>query len=120
MSGTAVALGMYISIRHTQLPVFIYCLFPYVAVLFLVEIFDLCHDGILTIRASEDVLSRLRSTENGYLYRLPMEERMSIQKRGKALRPAFFSVGNYTQFNFDVPVGVWEEILNQTVFLLTL
>ena len=111
---------IYISIRHTDIPVFIYCLFAYTTVLFLVELFDLCRDQMLAVRASENALSRLRSTVHRYLSRLPMKERMRIAKAGKALHPAFFSVCNYTQFNVNVPVGVWEETLNQTVFLLTL
>ena len=79
------------------------------------------HDGIMTIQASENTLGSLRCTENPYLLSLPMKERMAILRRAKALRPAFFSVGDFTdEFNVDVPVGVWEEILNQLVFLLTL
>ena len=118
--GLAIVLTWYLTIRHTDVPLYIYCLFPYIGALFTFMLFDMCYDGILVIRASEDSLTKLRSAEKQYFLRMPIHERMATMKRAKALRPAYFSVGSFTEFTMDVPVGVWDEIVNQLLFLLTL
>ena len=118
--GFAIVIAWYLTIRHTELPLYIYCVFPYAGILFTVMLFDLCYDGILVMRASEDSLTKLRSTEKQYFLRMPIDERMAMVKRARALRPAFFSVGSFTEFTMDVPVGAWDEIVNQLLFLLTL
>ena len=119
--GIAIVFAWYATIRHKdELPLYIYWLFPYIATVFTIILFDLCFDGILVIRASEDSLSTLRSKERRYLVGVPVQERVRMSKRAKAIRPAFFSVGNFTEFNMNVPIGVWDEIVNQLMFLLTL
>ena len=119
-SGLIIVLTWFLTMRHSQVPWYIYMWFPYIAILFTVVLFALCYDGILAIRASKKVLSILRSNEKQYFLRLPAEDRKAMMRRAKALRPAFFSVGNFTDFNVDVPIGVWNQIVNQLVFLLTL
>ena len=119
-AGLAIVLAFYMTIRHTDVPLYIYCMFPYIGALFTVMLFDMCYDGMLVIRAAEGSLHTLRSTEMQYFLRIPIDERMAMIKRAKALRPAFFSVGNFTEFTMDVPVGAWDEIVNQLLFLLTL
>ena len=119
-AGLTIVLAWYLTIRHTELPLYIYCVFPYAGILFTFMLFDLCYDGILVMRASEDSLTKLRLAEKQYFLRMPTDERMAMMKRAKALRPAFFSVGSFTEFTMDVPVGVCDEIVNQLMFLLTL
>ena len=85
-----------------------------------VILFDLCIDGIMVIRASEESLGILRCREEEYFLRIPIHERAAMLKRAKALRPAFFNVGSFSEFNVNVPIGTWDEIVNQLLFLLTL
>ena len=40
--------------------------------------------------------------------------------RAKALRPTVITVGNFTEFSMNVTVGVWDEMVNQLLFVLTL
>ena len=118
--GVTIVIASFLTMRYTHLPWYIYIIFPYVAVLFTVILFALCYDGILAMRESEESLSILRSRQKQYFLRLPLEERKAMMRRAKALRTTFFSVGNFTEFNMEVPIGVWDEIVNQLMFLLTL
>ena len=118
--GPTIVLTWFLTMRYSEVPWYIYMWFPYVAALFTVVLFALCYDGILAIRASEESLSTLRSMEKQYFLRMPIQERKAMIRRAKAFRPAFFSVGNFTEFNMDVTIGVWDEIVNQLMFLLTL
>ena len=115
-----IVLTSFVAARHTELPLYIYWLFPYIAITYWIILFDLCYDGILVIRASEGSLSKLRSREEQYFCRLPIEEQKAMNKKAKALRPAFFTVGSFTEFNINVPIGAWDEIVNQFMLLLTL
>ena len=119
-AGFAIVFDMYATIRHTELPLLLYLLFPYFAVAFTVILFDICRDGVVAIRLSEDVMSRLRSTETESLSRMPVMEKMATLKRAKALRAVYGNVGIFGEFSIDTPVGAWYEILNQRLFLLTL
>ena len=88
--------------------------------IFTVIMFDICRDDVVSIRVSEDVLSRLRSTAMEYLKQMPVLEKLTMLKRAKALRHIYGNVGIVEEYTIDVPVGVWDEILNQILFLLTL
>ena len=118
--GFAVVVALYATIRHTDLPLLLYLLFPYMTVVFTVIMFDVCRDGFVAVRVSEDVLSRLRSTEMEHLSRLPMLDKMASLRRAKALRRIDGNVGIFGEYSIDIPVGVWNEILNEIFFLLTL
>ena len=108
------------TIRRTELPLLLYPLFPYMTAIFTVIMFDICRDDVVSIRVSEDVLSRLRSTAMEYLKQMPVLEKLTMLKRAKALRHIYGNVGIVEEYTIDVPVGVWDEILNQILFLLTL
>ena len=84
--GAAIVFLSFVTLRHTELPLYIYWLFPYMTISFSVVLFDLCYDGILVIRASEASLSTLRSKEGQYFRRLPIEEQKAMSRRAKALR----------------------------------
>ena len=121
VAGTTIVLAAYASIRHTELPLLVYGLFPCVTIGLTVVVFALCYDGILVIRASEDTLSRLQSVDDEeYARAIARMERLAGARRVKALRPAYFNLGSFNKFSMDVPIGIWDEIINQLVFLLTL
>ena len=119
-AGSVTVLCMYATIRNTDLPLLLYLIFPYMTVVITVIMFDICLDGVQAIIAAEDVLSRLKSTEMGYLSRMTVEEKMAMLKRAKALRIVSASVGIFGEYSMDVPVAAWDEIVNQIMFLLTL
>ena len=77
------------------------------------------------MRASEGSLGFLRSKEKQYLLGLPVEERRVRYKTAMALRPALFNVGDFADYHdsrglMELPITVWDEMLNQLLFLLTL
>ena len=48
-----------------------------------------------------------------------LELKKYIVRKGKATRAMNFRLGDFMEFSIDVPIGVWEEILNQVFFLLS-
>ena len=92
-AGALLTVSLYISIRHTQLPFFLYMIFPYIAIVVATAVISMCWDTIVVLRASEDLVSTLRSETPAYFLRLAPSERGYSVKRAKALRPSFFPVG---------------------------
>ena len=124
-AGATIVFSSYVTARHTELPLYIYWMFPYISVSYSLITFDLCYDGILTIRASEGSLGLLRSKEKQYFRGLSVEERRFRNKTAMALRPVFFNVGDFADYDdsrrlMELPITVWDEMLNQLLFLLTL
>ena len=61
--GIAIVFAWYVTMRHTELPLYIYWMFPYIAIVYGLIMFGWCFDEMLVIRASEDSLSKLRSRQ---------------------------------------------------------
>ena len=95
-------------------------IFPNTAFAFTFILFWACYELVLAIRDSEEILGQLRSMEAPYLRAMPIAVRVKALKRAKAMKPVEFPLGNFADFSVTVPVTVWEEIVNQVVFLLTL
>ena len=116
---SAIIFCLYISIRHTDLPILTYLLFPYLATIILILMFWLGLELVRIIRASETIVETLGAlgTRNGN--GLTMQQRLYIRKKAKATRPLGYRVGEFVDVSLDLPVGVWEEIINQLAFLLT-
>ena len=119
-SSLAVILAAFVAIRYTELPFFCYIIFPSTAFALTVIIFWGFYQLLLTIRDSEELLGQLRSYEAPYLRAMPIAGRAKVLKRAKAMRPIEFPMGDFADFSVSVPVTVWEEIVNQVVFLLSL
>ena len=117
---TSIIICLYITIRHPELPIYLYILFPYVAANLFSLLFYLAYELMMMIRASEAVLDTLSSTEGQYYQAASIQQRLYIRKLAKSTRPLSFRMGIFMNFSLDVPVGIWDEILNQLLFLLTL
>lgn len=83
------------------------------------NVFWTSYQIISVVRASEEVIEALRSTVTDGYSRAPPELRKYIVKKGKATRALYYRVGNFSDFSLDVPVGIWDEIINQLLFLLS-
>ena len=120
----AISCGMivvfYVTLRHTELPILLYVVFPYAGLTMLVILFWISYDATVVIQASEKLLSQLRSDGSQYLAGLSREEKIRILLRSRAMRPLAFPIGNFTNFSLAVPANIWDEVLNQIVFLLSL
>ena len=119
MSAGAI-LCLYIPIRHHEIPALLRLCFPLVGIVIVVVSFWWSYDVVLLTRASEDVLGKLRSfdynwRENG----ISDIQRLRYLKRAKACRPVNIPIGTFGEFSLDVPVIMWDEILNQLLFLLS-
>ena len=114
-----VIITLFISIRYTQLPLVYYLNILFVGLTVTFMIFRVCYDMAQILRATEDILDQLSSHKAPYLTRLTKVQRTKVLKNAKAMRPLLFRVGD-SEFSLSLPVAIWEEILNQIVFLLSL
>ena len=116
---TTVIIAAFFTIRFTQLPLFLYVFFPYIAVILMTLIFWQSYDMFCAIRTSEDVLAVLGRHEAPYFEHMTRAQRIEKMKRSKAMRPLVFPVAD-SDFSLNLPVSTWDEIINQTLFLLSL
>ena len=73
------------------------------------------------LRLADEVLGRLQDVKSQRFYgRLEKERQMEMLRRGRALRPLSLRVGEYADFCFTVTYNIWDEILNQLLFLLSI
>ena len=116
-----VIITLFLAIRYTQLPLLLYiwCLVTGITILFV--IFWISYDIVLVKRTAEDVMSRFASHDGApYLGRMSKQERVAVAKRALALKVLEFPNGDSVDLSLDLPVMVWEEVLNQVLFLLSL
>ena len=78
------------------------------------------YDVFLLTRDSEDIMRHLLSYDAPYLRPMPKALRTQVLKRAKAMRVLEFPVGEFADFNMNLPIAMWDEILNQVLFLLSL
>ena len=109
----------FVSIRYTELPFMYYIFFANTAFTLMLIIFWLCYDALLITRDSEDIMSQLLSFEAPYLRSVSKAGRIRVMKRAKAMRVIEFPIGEFADFSISLPIVLWEEILNQVLFLLS-
>ena len=118
--GAAVTMVLYVTFRPSGLPLFVYCWFPLVAAGSVVIITWLFYDGVLSKRAADEVLANLQSRTAGYYARLGPAEKMELLRRSRALQPVYLGIGQFTEISLEVAMNVWDEVINQLLFLLSL
>ena len=76
---------------------------------------------VMTKRSGDEVLSRLQSRTAG-VYRTLREpaEKREFMSSSRALQPVRLAIGEFTEATLGVVVSIWEEVLNQLLFLLAL
>ena len=114
---------LYATIRHNDVPPFLIPVFSYVGITLFGIVFWVCVQIIDVSKASEALIGTLTvisvdtGNENGISD--PQKLKKYIVKKGKATRPMKFRFGDFMDISINVPIGVWEEILNQVLFLLS-
>ena len=98
--------------------VFIGC--PASAEVSMVIVTWLCYDAVVAKRAADEAMESLRSRVAPYFQRLTQAEKLEVMKRAQALRPVYIAVWEFAEFTLDVPVNLWDEVINQLLFLLSL
>ena len=117
---TALTVLLFISIRFTDIPFYFYVCFPFVGLTLLALIFWVSYDIVKILRAADDLLGNFTSVAMPHLEHLSKSEKMEIMKRAKAMKPLDVPIGDFTDFSMTVPMNIWEEVLNQLLFLLSL
>ena len=116
----AAILCLYIPLRHQEIPALLRLSFPLVGIIVLIICFWWSYDVVLLIRASEEVLEKLKSFDHNWRENgISDIQRLRYLKRAKACRPVNIPIGTFGEFSLDVPVIMWDEILNQLLFLLS-
>ena len=116
---TTVIVTAFVTIRYTELPLIVYGIFPNMAITLLTVIFWQSYDMLRIIRASEDILGVLWKHETPYFRGMTRAKRIEKMKRSRAMRPLGFLVAD-SEFSVNLPIDTWDEIVNQTLFLLSL
>ena len=122
--GTTIVIGLFTFIRHfghsVALINLVVALVGIVCLGFLFHTFWASWDGLEAIRMSEDLVRKLRSPEETYLKALPKMERLWLLKRARAIKPLHIQIGNFSTYDQDALFAIWNEIINQLVFLLSI
>ena len=120
-AASGVIIALYIPIRHPEIPTLLNLCILVFAALLLVIAFSTSYDIVLVTRACEEVLGKLKTfgceQENGN--DISPLQRLRFIKRAKACRCVEILIGTFGVFSLDVPVILWDEILNQLLFLLS-
>ena len=115
-----IIISLFIIIRQTDLPIYVYAPFPFITVSMIGVVFNTGYEAAMAVRAADSVLDSLRSPP---LFLVPDPQgrlrRMTLMRRAKACRPISFPVGIFSDWNMDVLNSMWDEILNQLLFLLS-
>ena len=119
LSATAV-LAMYVGLRHTELPWYLYWIFWFAGFGVMLQVFGGAHDIMSSKDDSEDLVEKLQSSASEDIQGLSLEDRRRIMKRSKAITSLQFPISGFTYYTWSVPLGCWDEILNQLLFLLSL
>ena len=114
-----VILGMFIGIRHTDLPLLLYSVYPAAAVCLLFNVFGFAVEVTTVQKQSDEIVENLQMRARSRQH-VSIEQRQWAMRKVKSMKPLPFQVGPYTEFSFSVPLAAWDEILNQLFFLLSL
>ena len=117
-----IILATYLSLADLHLAFFFHVLAALGAVAGAGVMFEHMHELVGYTRLSQGILARLLSLDESYLNGKTRKERIGILKRAKAFRPFLTPVGPRPFCNGSIGVNqvVWEEILNQVLFLVSL
>ena len=117
----AIIIAVFVSIRFTSLPFILYQFFPSTAVTIPFLLFWIIFEMELTTRGSEDLRGRLLSREPDYVRRMLKDTRIRrMLSRARATRQVSYPIGEFADVSLSLGVNMWEECLNQVIFLLTL
>ena len=111
---------LYVTFRPSGLPFFVYLWFPLVAFVGMGVISWLMYDTVMVKRAAEQVAGTLQSRSAPFHRRLSLFQRKELIRRARALRPVHLSLGNFSEVSLEVLANMWDEVLNQLLFLLSL
>ena len=111
---------LYLVLRNDSLPTIVVLIMSYTAFVILLAIFFVSYDIVAIIQASEDVVQNLLNPQHEYYRDADPLVKAGLLKAARALKPVELPVGHFATFSFGVTQVIYEEILNQLLFLLSL
>ena len=115
-----VVICLYIPIRHPEVSLAVNISLLLIGAIIVAVIFWASYDQVVVIRASEEVRGKLTTFQENWRESGMSElQRLRFLKRAKACRAVEVPIGSFGEFSLDVPVIMWDEILNQLLFLLS-
>ena len=118
--GSGIVLLLYLSANPEGIPSFIHYWVPVIAFGALLIMSWLWYDVVMMGRESEEAMENLKLKTHPFFHHLEPAERKYLFCSARALRPVGVTIGQFSDMTFEGLVGVWEEILNQFLFLLSL
>ena len=116
----AITVLLYVTFRPSGLPLLVYYWFPLVALVSVFIITWLFYDAVGTKRGADEVLANLQSRTAGYYRRLGPAQKRELLRRSRAIQPVYLDIGQFTEISLEVPMNLWDEVINQLLFLLSL
>ena len=118
--GAGIVITLYLTVRPSGLPPFIHFWVPFIAFGVFVILSWLWYDVVTLKREADEVKDNLQARTHEFLRDLEPNQREYLARRARALRSFYLAIGQFSDMTFEGLVGVWDEILNQFVFLLSL
>ena len=118
--GAAVTITLYVTFRPLGLPLLMHGCFPVLAFVSILIVTWLFYDGVVAKRAADEVLANLQSKTAGYYQRLEPASKKELARRGRALQPVYLGIGQFSEITLEVAMNIWDEVINQLLFCLSL
>ena len=118
--GLGIVMMLYISVTPSGMPPLIHYWIPVIAFGAIMILSWLWYDVVAMKREGDEVMEGLRARTHKFLWDLKLAERKRLLLKARALKPAYFTIGQFTDMTLEGLVAVWDEILNQFLFLLSL
>ena len=110
----------FLGLRHGDLPTLIYVFNAVSGPAGMLLLFGQIYEGVCVVRASDEIVAELLATDRPYLQGMTKRKKMAVLKRAEAFRAVSLPIGSFGHFSMHVVQGLWEEILNQILFLFSL
>ena len=117
---SGIVLMLYISVRQSGLPPMLhYCMLP-LAFGTIMAVSWLWYDVVTMNREADVVIESLQSRSHRFLRDLEPSGRAHLFRKARALRSVHLTIGQFSDITLEGLVGIWDEVVNQLMFLLSL
>ena len=115
-----ITIFLYVTCRPSGLPFIIYCAYPTSGAMGLFILFRFCYEAVVTKRRGDEAVGSLQSRTRGYFRTLEVGEKREMMRRATALQPVYMALGEFVEITLEVSVSIWDEIIDQLLFFLSL
>ena len=119
-TATFIIVATFTSIRYTHVPLVIKILFLGTAFFLMLIIFWMSRDAVGIVRDSDDILSKLLSSELDFMKDMLKAQRNNVLKRAQAVKKLELEIGGFAEFSMNLPVNILEACVIQLLFFLSL